>query len=190
MRTPVWRSWRPLVVLLLLACPAVCGLRAEQSRDQPSAETPALQRTFKVLRRLAAQTGQQPGGLLLITFANEAFQDLLINWVVHARSAGAHAFLVGAMDAGTHRFCSQHGLLSWPMDDEGLLDLIASSANTTELVKLADSNFRCALHRLVLVCCSKLRRSPVQGKPHCLSRHGCQESCLRLGAAGGASPVQ
>jgi hypothetical protein len=49
------------------------------------------------------------------------------------------------MDAGTHRFCSQHGLLSWPMDDEGLLDLIASSANTTELAGLADGNFRCAL---------------------------------------------
>ena len=140
-----WRLWLPLVVLLLAACPAVCGLRAAHRTVQPPAATPALQRTYSVLRKRAAQTGQQPGGLLLITYANEAFQDLLINWVVHARRAGANAFLVGAMDAGTHRFCSQHGLLSWPMDDEGLLDLIASSANTTELAGLADGNFRCAL---------------------------------------------
>ena len=157
MRTHVRRSWLPLVVLLLAVCPDVCGLRAEHGTDQPSAKTPAVQRSLSVLRKLAEQTGLQPGGLLLITFANEAFQDLLINWVLHARSAGAHAFLVGAMDAGTHRFCSQHGLLSWPMDDEGLLDLIASSANTTELMKLADSNFRCAL-RCVLVWVGKLRR--------------------------------
>lgn len=118
------------------------ALRVEHRADQPAAVTPALQRTFDVLRQLAAQTGQQPGALLLITFANEAFQDLLINWVVHARRAGVDAFLIGAMDAGTHRFCSQHGLLSWPMDDDGLTDLIASSANTTELVRLADGNFR------------------------------------------------
>jgi len=137
------RPLRALLGLLLLACSlAPCGVLAEHDAEQPA--TPALQRTYDVLRKLAAQTGQQPGALLLITFANEAFLDLLMNWVVHARRAGAVGFLVGAMDAGTHRFCSQQGLLSWPMDDEGLLDLIASNANATELVRLADGNFRCA----------------------------------------------
>ena len=137
-----WR-WAWLLVLALRLC--VFGQHAERGTDQSPAATPTLQRTYDVLRKLAARTGEPPGALLLITFANEAFQDLLINWVVHARRAGVGAFLVGAMDAGTYRFCSQYGLLSWPMDDPGLLDLIASSANTTELVKLADSNFRCAL---------------------------------------------
>jgi len=137
-----WR-WAWLLVLALRLC--VFGQHAERGADQSPAATPTLQRTYDVLRKLAARTGEPPGALLLITFANEAFQDLLINWVVHARRAGVGAFLVGAMDAGTYRFCSQYGLLSWPMDDPGLLDLIASSANTTELVKLADSNFRCAL---------------------------------------------
>ena len=142
------RAWRWAWLLVLASCCRVCGLHAEYGADKPPAATPALQRTYDVLRNLAARTGQPPGSLLLITFANEAFQDLLINWVVHARRAGVGAFLVGAMDAGTHRFCSRHGLLSWPMDDPGLLDLIASSANTTELVKLADNNFRCAQQRM------------------------------------------
>ena len=141
------RAWHWAWLLVVAACCRVCGLHAEHAAEQPPAATPALQHTYEVLRKLAARTGEPPGALLLITFANEAFQDLLINWVVHARRAGVGAFLVGAMDAGTHRFCARHGLLSWPMDDPGLLDLIASSANTTELVKLADSNFRCAAQR-------------------------------------------
>ena len=110
---------------------------------QPAAATPALQRTHAALRELAAQTGEAPGALLYITFANDAVQDMLVNWVVHARRAGVHAFLVGAMDARMQRFCSQQGLLSWPMDDEGLLDLVAAS-NGTGLTRLADGNFRCA----------------------------------------------
>ena len=141
------RAWRRAWLLLVVSCCRVCGLRAEHGTVHPPAATPALQRTYAVLRKLAARTGEPPGALLLITFANEAFQDLLINWVVHARRAGVGAFLIGAMDAGTHRFCARHGLLSWQMDDPGLLDLIASSANTTELVKLADSNFRCVAQR-------------------------------------------
>ena len=138
-------AWCLAWLVVLASCLHVFGLRAEHGADQPPAATPALQCTYGMLRKLAARTGEPPGALLLITFANEAFQDLLINWVVHARRAGVGAFLVGAMDAGTHRFCNQHGLLSWPMDDPGLLDLIASGANTTELIKLADNNFRCAL---------------------------------------------
>ncbi len=83
--------------------------------------------------------------MLFITFANDAFQDMLVNWVVHARLAGVEAFLVGAMDAGVRRFCSQQGLLSWPMDDDDLLELV--SAGNVTLSRLADSNFRCAARR-------------------------------------------
>ena len=101
-----------------------------------------MQRTHAALRELARQaTAQEADALVFITFANEAFLPLLSNWVAHARHAGVHAFVVGAMDAGVRRFCRQQGLLSWPMDDAGLLDLVAATSNET-LTRLGDANVR------------------------------------------------
>jgi hypothetical protein len=124
--------------------------------------TPALQRTHVALRALARHvTGEGPGALVFITFANEAFLDMLNNWVVHALRSGVAAFLVGAMDGGVRRYCSQQGLLSWPMDDEGLLDLVAASNGT--LGRLADSNIRHVCSRRPSFACSCPRRAQAGG---------------------------
>lgn len=87
-------------------------------------------------------THKDKGATLVVTFANFAFKELLLNWVANVKKTGVEGFLIGAMDAELLKLCHDKRLPAYSLDDPGLLEQIPRNEEVTPMKDLGKADFR------------------------------------------------
>ncbi|CAI5503493.1 unnamed protein product, partial [Closterium sp. Naga37s-1] len=76
--------------------PLLAALKREIWEKPPPGSAVPARAEFALRREMVEQ--RQREGVVVVTFANHAFLDFVLNWVRHLTDLGVHNILVGAMD--------------------------------------------------------------------------------------------
>ncbi|CAI5938014.1 unnamed protein product [Closterium sp. NIES-65] len=76
--------------------PLLAALKREIWEKPPPGSAVPARGEFALRREMVEQ--RQRDGVVVVTFANHAFLDFVLNWVRHLTDLGVHNILVGAMD--------------------------------------------------------------------------------------------